>query len=302
MRYRMDWLALRTFVAVAKIGSLSAGAKIVETTQPTASRHIQRLEETVGGPLFVRHGRGVRLTARGEMLYEAAREVDTAMTLLERTLSGARAEPCGAVRVAASEFIGVHVVAPRLAELRRAYPQVTVELLLDNIPSDLLAGDADVAVRLFAPEQLDLIATKIGEVPLGLYASRQYIDERGTPRDLDDLIAHHSLIGFDPRGPMAHAFESFDPRLGPSAFALRTDSLEAHLAAARHGFGIAALQRPMAAGYPELVDALPGVPTPSLPIWLTLHKDVRTGAHVRVTHDWLAQVMRDYTERTSEPR
>jgi DNA-binding transcriptional LysR family regulator len=64
--------------------------------------------------------------------------------------------------------------------------------------------------------------------------------------------------------------------------------------AARTGFGIAALQRPMAASFPELVDVLPELPTSSLPIWLTLHKDVRTGAHVRVTHDWLADVLRDY--------
>jgi DNA-binding transcriptional LysR family regulator len=80
----------------------------------------------------------------------------------------------------------------------------------------------------------------------------------------------------------------------PAAFALRTDSLQAQLMAARTGFGVAVLQRPMAASFPELVDVLPGLPTPSLPIWLAMHKDVRTGAHVRVTHDWLADVMRDY--------
>jgi DNA-binding transcriptional LysR family regulator len=290
----IDWPAIRTFVAVARTGSLSAGARALDTTQPTASRQIQRLEESVGGPLLVRHGRGVRLTPRGEKLLESAREVDAAMTTLERSLSGARTEPRGDVRVAASEFIGVDVIVPRLAELRSAYPHVVVELVLDNRASDLTVGEADIAVRLFAPEQLDLVATKIGEVSLGLYASRSYVAAHGMPRDLDDLIAHHALVGFDSRGPLAHGFERFDARLGPAAFALRTDSLEAHLMAARTGFGIAALQRPMAASFPELVDVLPALPPPSLPIWLTLHKDVRSGAHVRVTHDWLADVMRDY--------
>ena len=290
----IDWPAIRTFVAVARAGSLSGGARTLETTQPTASRQIQRLEESLGGPLLVRHGRGVRLTARGEKLFEAARGVDAAMAALERGVSGARSEPRGEVRVAASEFIGVDVIVPRLAELRSAYPLVVVELVLDNRASNLTAGDADIAVRLFAPEQLDLVTTKIGEVPVGLYGSRSYVATHGMPRDLDDLIAHHALVGFDSRGPLAHGFEKFDARLGPSAFALRTDSLEAHLMAARAGFGLAALQRPMAARFPELVEVLPSLVTAALPIWLTLHKDVRSGAHVRVTHDWLAEVLRDY--------
>lgn len=293
----LDWPAIRTFVAVARAGSLSGGARALDTTQPTASRQIQRLEESVGGALLVRHGRGVRLTARGEKLFEAASAVDAAMATLERGVSGARTEPRGDVRVAASEFIGVDVIVPRLAELRSAYPRVVVELVLDNRASDLTAGEADIAVRLFAPQQLDLIATKIGEVPIGLYASRSYVTTHGAPRDLEDLIANHALVGFDPRGPMSHGFETVDPRLTPSACALRTDSLEAHLMAARAGFGMAALQRPMAARFPELVEVLPSLPALALPVWLTMHKDVRTGAHVRVTHDWLAEVMRDYIGR-----
>lgn len=298
MRSRMpepiDWLSIRTFVAVARAGSLSGGARALDLTQPTASRQIQRLEECVGGPLLVRHGRDVRLTARGEKLFESARAVDAAMAALERGVSGARDEPRGDVRVAASEFIGVHVIVPRLRELRGAYPHIGVELVLDNRASDLIAGEADVAVRLFAPEQLDLVTTKIGEVPMGLFASRSYVETHGLPRDFEQLIAEHALVGFDSRGPLARGFEKFDARLTPSAFALRSDSLEAHLMAARSGFGVAALQRPMAARFPELVDVLPGLPAPPLPIWLTMHKDVRTGAPVRVTHDWLAAVLHDY--------
>lgn len=296
----IDWPAIRTFVAVARAGSLSGGARALDITQPTASRQIQRLEESVGGALLVRHGRGVRLTARGQTLFEAASAVDAAMATLERGVSGARSEPQGEVRVAASEFIGVDVIVPRLAELRSAYPRVTIELVLDNRAADLLAGEADVAVRLFAPRQLDLVATKIGEVSVGLYTSRGYVATHGTPQDMDDLILRHALVGFDPRGPFAHGFETFDARLTPSVLALRTDSLEAHLMAARTGFGIAALQRPMAARFPELVEVLPGLPVPSLPVWLTMHKDVRTGAHVRVTHDWLADVMRDYVGEAGE--
>lgn len=298
----IDWPAIRTFVAVARAGSLSGGARALDMTQPTASRQIQRLEESVGGALLVRHGRGVRLTARGQKLFEAASAVDAAMATLERGVSGARSEPRGEVRVAASEFIGVDVIVPRLAELRSAYPLVTIELVLDNRAADLLAGEADVAVRLFAPRQLDLVATKIGEVSIGLYASRSYVATHGTPEDMDDLILHHALVGFDPRGPFAHGFETFDARLTPSVLALRTDSLEAQLMAARTGFGIAALQRPMAARFPELVEVLPGLPVPPLPVWLTLHKDVRTGAHVRVTHDWLADVMRDYVGEAAHGR
>lgn len=289
----MDWTLARTFAAVAGEGSLSAAAARLGLTQPTVSRQIAALEEAIGAPLFVRHGRGVRLTPRGEELLEAARPMEDAIAAFERAAAGARREPEGAVRVAASESIGVEVLAPKLGELRAAHPRVSIELVLDNLPTDLLSGAADVAVRLFEPTQLDLVARKIGDVALGFYASRSYLEARGIPRSIEEL-AEHDLITFDPRGPLAHAIQRAIPQARFAAVALATDSLTAHLSAARGGIGVAALQRPIAARYPELVElTLPGISV-SMPLWIATHRDVGRGGHVRATHAWLVAVLRDY--------
>ena len=291
----MDWTLARTFVAVAEGGSLSAAASRLGLTQPTVSRQVQLLEAELGAPLFVRHGRGVRLTARGEELLEVARPIEEAIVAFERVASGTRQEPRGAVRVAASEIVGVEVLVPELASLRAAHPKVTVELVLDNLPSDLLAGAADIAVRLFQPTQLDLVARKIGEVGVGLYASRSYVAARGAPRSLEAL-AEHDLIGFDPRGPLGRAMERAVPSARLATLALGTDSLTAHLAAARAGVGLAPLQRPIAARHPELEDVSPPGFQVTLPIWLASHRDVGRGGHVRAVHEWLIEILSRYVE------
>lgn len=291
----MDWTLARTFAAVADAGSLSAAAARLGLTQPTVSRQVQALEAEVGAPLFVRHGRGVRLTPRGEELLEVARPIEEAIAAFERVASGTRQEPRGSVRVAVSEIVGVEVLVPQLPLLRAAHPRVTIELVLDNLPSDLLAGAADIAVRLFQPAQLDLVARKIGEVGVGLYASRRYVAARGAPGSLEALAAH-DLIGFDPRGPLGRAMERVVPSARLATLALGTDSLSAHVAAARAGVGLAPLQRPIAARYPELEEVTPPGFAVALPIWIASHRDVGRGGHVRAVHEWLVEVLSRYLE------
>ncbi len=295
MNDSVDWALARAFLAVARTGSLTAAAERLGSSQPTVSRQLQALEQALGVRLLVRHARGVRLTERARELVGAAEDIDRAMTGFARVAAGARESIAGTVRVAASEIVGTEVLAGRLTELREAHPGVAVELVLDNVPSDLTRGEADIAVRLFRPREAEVIAKLIGSVEVALFASRSYVDRRGTPASMAALF-EHDLIGFDSRGPMARAFLTVDPRLTSERFSIRADSLTAQLAAARAGCGIAAIQVPVARRYPELlrIDLTDETFASALPFWLAAHEDVHRAAHVRVVWQWCERTLRAY--------
>jgi molybdate transport repressor ModE-like protein len=293
MHDSLDWTSARVFLVVARTGSLTAAARRLGLSQPTVSRHLAALEDSLGAKLLVRHARGVRLTDKARELVVAAEAVERAMDGFTRMATGVRDTIGGTVRVAASEIVGVEVLVPRLDELRDAHPAIEVELVLANTPSDLAGGDADLAIRLYRPHEAELVTKLIGSVELAFVASQGYLDRRGAPASLDALL-EHELIGFEARGPMARLFEAVDPRLTADRFAIRTDSLTAQLAAARAGCGIAAAQIPIAARYPELVTLALPERAPAAPFWLTSHTDLRQAPHVRAVWDWCEQVLRDY--------
>ncbi|MEZ4363485.1 MAG: LysR family transcriptional regulator [Kofleriaceae bacterium] len=290
----MTWEAARVLLAVARGGSMVRAARSLERSQPSVSRVIAELERTLGQPVFARHARGVRPTALGALLVEAAERVDSAMQGFERAARGAGAAR-GTVRVAASEFIGTEVIVPRLHELRDAFPGLAVELVLDNRASDLTRGEADVAVRMFRPGQPELITRRVARLELALYASADYLQRRGAPRTIEELL-QHDLIGFDPRGAFAVGFTRIDARLAPEVFSLRSDSLTVHLVAARHGAGIAVLQRQLAWRYPELRELETSLQVPPLEVWLATHRELRRSKVVRVASEWLDAILREYSE------
>jgi DNA-binding transcriptional LysR family regulator len=290
-----DWDSARVFLAVARTGSMLAGGRALRLSQPSVTRVIQRLEEACGQRLFVRHARGVRLTQLGESLRVLAERAEAELASFQR-VALAKSEVEGVLRIATTEFIGVEVLAPRLHELRESYPRLRFELVLQNQASDLVRGEADVAVRLFRPREAALVTKLVTRLALGFYASERYIDRRGAPHSLDEL-GGHELIGYDPRGPMAAGVAQYDARLAPSAFALGTDCLSAQLALARAGFGIAAMQQGFAMRYPELRRVFKGSPFPDVEVWLVTHEDLRASGRVRVGVDWLEAVLVEYGAR-----
>ncbi len=295
MNIEMDWTLARTFLAVARTGSLTAAAQRLGASQPTVTRQVQALEQALGMRLFLRHPRGVRLTERALELVPAAERVEQAVTGFERLAVGVRELLEGSVRIAASEIVGTEVLAPALGVLRSTHPGIAVELVLDNLPSDLTRGDADIAIRLFRPRESELIAKLIGSVAIGFYASRTYLERRGMPTSLTAVL-EHELIGFDSKGPLAQAFASVDPRFSADRFVVRTDSLAAHLALARAGCGIAAIQVPIARRYPELVAIETGDSLEAVPFWLVAHEDMRRAALNRVVWDWCQGVLQRYVQ------
>jgi DNA-binding transcriptional LysR family regulator len=292
-----DWASASVFLAVARSGSMLAGAKALGMSQPSVSRAIQHLEDGAGQRLFVRHARGVRLTPVGEALRLHVERAESSLHHFQRVARG-KATVEGTLRIATTEFLGVEVFAPRLHELRELFPRLRLELVLENTASDLTRGEADVAVRLFRTQKPELVTRLVAHLELGMYASHDYVARRGAPETFDELF-EHELIGYDPRGPMAGLYAQLDPRFAPSAFAVGTDCLSAQVALARGGFGIAALQVGFAQRYEELVRVLPELPLPRAEAWLVTHEDLKTSGHVRAAFDWLERVMVDYEATTA---
>lgn len=283
-----DWNLYRTFLAVARHGSLSAAARGLGLTQPTVARHIDTLEASLGADLFLRSQRGLAPTELALDLKPYAETLASNTAALLRTASGPSAEVRGAVRISASEIAGVERLPPMLAQLRRAHPALVIELVLSNALDDLLRREADIAVRNVAPTQDALISRRLPSIELGLYARRDYLDRRGTPRSEAD-IAGHDVIGFDRETPAIRALTQRYPVLGRASFALRADSDLAQLAAIRAGFGIGVCQVGIAERDPSLVRVLGDQISIDLGLWIVMHEDLKTSARCRAVFDVLVE-------------
>lgn len=287
MNTEPSWDLFRTFAAVLREGSLSGAARVLGMTQPSVSRHIDALETAVGGKLFVRTQRGLSPTDRGLALRPHAESLVATSAALLRAASGAE-EVSGTVRITASEVVGAEHLPPILADLRRAHPGLSIELVLSNAVSDLLQRQADIAVRMVEPAQRALVARKVGAVTVGFHAHRDYLATRGTPRTMDELLAH-DLIGMDTETPAIRAVMQRFPGLTRDAFTLRVDSDLAQLAAIRAGYGIGFCQVQIARSEPDLVRVAPDLFSLEFPLWVAMHEDLRGGARYRAVFDALAE-------------
>lgn len=285
-----DWNLVRSFLAALDRGSLLGAARVLGASQPTVGRHIAMLESQLGVVLFERTGRGLVPTSTALQLAEAARGMETGALQLARTLSGTQTQTIGTVRITASVPVAVQLMPPVLAGLRHALPEIQIELVSSNQVSNLLRREADIAVRMVRPDQASLVARKIGTVALGAYAHRSYLARRGVPRKLADLLAHE-LIGSDTDNAILQRFEALGYPVTHTAFALRSDDLIVQWQAVRAGLGVGFAANYMARDEPGVVRLLPGLKIPPLPMWLVVHREIRTNRRIRAVYDFLARAL-----------
>ena len=288
-----SWDLYRTFLAVIEEGSLSGAARSLGLTQPTIGRHIDALEHAIGGQLFVRSQFGLSPTGAALSLRPYAEALATNAAALLRAATEAPGEVSGAVRVTASEIVGVEVLPPILTGLREEHPRLVIELVLSNAIDDLIRREADIAVRMVAPTQEALVARHIGQIPLGFHAHRRYLERHGRPERLEDL-AQHTLIGFDRETASLRAMLKRFPGFDRSMFAFRATSDLAQIAALRAGFGIGICQLGIARRDPDLVHILPDSLDLPLETWVAMHEDLRTSRRCRVVFDGLVAGLTDY--------
>lgn len=289
----IDWDRYRTFLAVLQGGSLSGAARLLDLTQPTVGRHIEALEAGLGAPLFTRSVGGLTPTETALALRPHAEAMAAAAEALVRTASGEADAVRGAVRLTASDIVGVEVLPPILTGFHEAWPEVTIELNLSNRQEDLIRREADIAVRMARPTQGALLAKRIGAVQVRLYAHRSYLDAHGAPTGLDDI--GHAAIGFDRDLQTLRSLQERQLPLTREFFAFRSDNDLAQLAALRAGFGVGAIQAPIAARDPDLVPVLlDDVFRFDLEVWVAMHEDLKSSRRMRLMFDWLVEGLTTY--------
>lgn len=290
MNTPFDWSLVRAFLAALDQGSLLGASRVLGLSQPTVGRHITQLEAQVGGALFERTGRGLRPTALALRLAPGARAMREGALALAQDLGDTRQDVAGTVRISASQPVACYLLPGVLAGLRRAHPAIEIELVVSNAVSNLLQREADIALRMVRPEQASLVARRIADVGFSACAHRDYLARRGTPREPADLPAHE-LVGLDRQDDILRGFSAGGLAIDRAQFGLRTDDLVAYWQAVRAGLGIGFVSDYLIATDPAVRRILPGLPLPTIPIWLTVHREIRGSARIRVVYDHLARAV-----------
>lgn len=285
---RFDWSLVPSFLAVIDAGSLMGAARALNAQQPTLSRHIAALEAQLGVALFERTGRGVQPTAAALQLADAARQMAEGADRLGQQLLRRSRSMQGTVRLSAGQIPAATLLPPLLVELQQQEPELQIELVATNAVSNLLRREADIALRMFRPTQAGLVARKLGEVAVVACAHERYLARAGTPQRVEDL-GQHRLLGMDKDRGILQGFAAAGMAMEREQFLLRTDDQLAYAALVIAGAGIGFVARYLVDSTPGLVTLLPELPTPRLPAWLVVHREIRGNPAVRRVFDFLAE-------------
>lgn len=284
-----DWSLLRSFLAALEHGTLLGAAKALHTHQPTLGRHIAELESQLGVVLFERTGRGLLPTAAARALEPQARAVQTHALALAQQARGAQAPERARVRVSASTPVATFLLPAVLARLRQSHPHLQIDLVASNAVSNLLRREADIAVRMLRPTQSSLVARKLGEVGVGAWAHRDYLARVPPVRRVEDFM-RLDWIGGDTDTTISQGFAALGYPVAQDAFAMRSDDLVVQVQAARAGVGVGFLAHYTVREDPAMVQLLAQtLKIPPLPMWLVVHREIRTNAHIRTVFDALAE-------------
>jgi DNA-binding transcriptional LysR family regulator len=273
---------------VAEAGSLSGAARVTVISQPTLGRHIQAIEAALQVPLFTRIAQGLALTEAGQALLAPARAMQAAAADLALTARGHATGIEGTVRITASRVVSHYVLPPVLARLRAEEPGIQIDLVPSDTTENLLFGEADIALRMYRPTQVDLVARQIGELPLGLYAAKAYLDRRGRPASVEDLM-QMDFVGQDRMDQIIRVMRMLGMEVPRSFFPVRCDDPLTYVELVRAGCGLGGILRRLGDADPvlERIDLVPDLP--SLPVWLTAAPRLRQSPRLRRVWDALAE-------------
>lgn len=276
----LTWSQVQIFLAVAEAGSLSGGARTLGSSQPTLSRQIKEIETLLGAALFHRQARGLALTATGAELVASARKMRDAMQEFTLTAAGQDQKLAGSVRITASVFISQYVLPSIIADIRAAEPDITIDLIPSDDSENLLFREADIAVRMYRSEQLDIITKQIGVVPIGMFAAKSYLDRRGRPQSATDL-QHHDLVGYDRDDRIIQGLQAAGIKADRNWFSVRCDAQANYWELVRAGCGIGFSQINIAIQDAKVEQVLTQSEIPPLPIWLAAPEAMRSTPRIR---------------------
>ena len=286
----MNWDDARMFLAVARTGQLLAASRRLGVNHATLSRRVSALEEALKTRLLIRRTNGCDLTAEGEAFLRAAERMETEMLAVQASIGRIDTAVAGTMRVGAPDGFGVSFLAPRLGRLTARHPELKIQLVPVPRSFSLSQREADIAITLERPEQGRLVSSKLTDYTLGLYASRDYLAENGTPETVEELKAHRrvgyveDLIFTASLNFTGEIMRSWDASFEISSATGQTEAV-------RSGAGVGILHDYIARQYPELVRLLPDNSIRRA-YWTTWHESARDLARVRTVAEFVQELVR----------
>ncbi|NBN78421.1 LysR family transcriptional regulator [Microvirga tunisiensis] len=285
----MDWDDIRVFLAIARSGQILGAARRLGLNHATVARRLTALEEALKTPLVERGTTGCSLTVAGERFLQSAERMEAEFQAARSDLTDTEIDVSGTVRIGAPDGFGVAFLAPRLGELTARHPGLTIQLVPVPRSFSLSRREADIAVTIDRPDTGRLVAAKLVDYALGLYASRAYVERRGLPGQTSEL-RDHDLVGY---------VEDllYSPSLNYGAEIVRDWSARFEIASAlgqteavRSGAGIGILHAFIARKDPSLVPVLPQVRL-TRAYWMVTHESSRPLRHVAAVQDFLRDLV-----------
>lgn len=294
----LDWDKLRIFHTAAESGSFTHAAEKLGMSQSAVSRQISALEDDLGLKLFIRHARGLVLTEVGEQLFRTAHRMHWELQQVETQMSESQEVPTGPLVVTTTVGIGSTWLSSRIYEFLQLYPEIQIEIKLNDSELDLAMREADVAIRLHRPNQSEMIQRKLFTVHNHFYASRAYLKEYGEPDSVEELD-NHKVITFGEPAPSFLGDINYLERLGrpdssPRRPALKVNAIYGMMQACRAGIGIAMLPDYVTEFEPEIQRILGGIELPAYETYFVYPPALKNSKRVGVFRDFLVTKAREW--------
>ncbi len=287
----MDWDKLKIFHNVALDLNISEAAHKMNISHSSISRQISALERDLKVSLFKRHARGLTLTEQGKILFKTAHDIFGKIALTEAKLTESKENPTGPLTIAATVAFGTTWLAPRIEKFTNSYPDIDVSIIIENKYTDLAQGEADVALRLTEPTQMDLIRFPLYEFQFKIYSSPEYIEKFGIPKDVSEL-PNHKIVAFgdsvEPSIPDVNCILDLLPK-NKKVKTLFISNMYGVMRAIGGGAGIGALPEYMRISNNNLVPILPTVDTPKTVIYFTYPPELKGSKKIEALRDFLVR-------------
>ncbi len=284
----MDWDKLRIFHSVAEAGSLTHAGDALHLSQSAVSRQVRALEESLNTTLFHRHARGLILTEQGELLHDATKAMARRLDTAAARIKDSEEEVFGELRVTTTTAFGSLWLAPRLPALYEKYPDLKIDLILDERVLDLPMREADVAIRMKEPSQADLIRKRLFSVRMRLYALPGYLERRGIPASMEDLGGHRLICQNTASAQVAAGASLVQELFSYDIPSLLTvNNYFGVLQAVLAGLGIGVLPDYVIEDFPEIVRVLPNVESAEVPVFLAYPEELRQSKRIHAFRDFV---------------
>lgn len=291
----MDWDKLRIFHMVAEAGSFTHAGETLKLSQSAVSRHISALEETLGVSLFHRHARGLILTEQGELLHKTSRDIFAKLAMIEGQLNDTKERAGGSITLTVAEFIGSSWLAPRLKEFHSQNPDIQISLLLEDRVLNLGMREADAAIRLYKPEQPDLIQRHITAVSFSVCVGKKYKAKGKLPDTIKDL-KDHIVIAYPEQILLPYQnpnwlLERANIEIEGNPNVIQINSISAILHAVKSGAGIAVLPNFMIKDDPDIIPILKDIKGETIDMYFVYPEERKHSKRIALFRDFILKLV-----------